>query len=563
MTVRTHPLSMAQRSMWNLDRLTGGGPVHTLAWRVPLRGKLGIDALRNAFAAVLERHEPLRTRFAEHSAEYGAEHGAEHDGEPVAIVEDSAELPMPIDDLRRWPDPATEAARRCAEDVAAGFALDEAPLLRARLLRLDDDRYDLLIVVHHIVFDGVSLDLLLDDLDHAYRDGRHSDLNVRYADAVSDERELLTGPRRGRLATFWRARLANTPPVVLPPPDRTPGDQRSWQSRMITRKLPDTTEFARRERCTPYVVHLAVLNVLLARLTGSSDVVVGTPVSSRHRAAFEQLVGCFVNTVAMRAEVGDQSFRELVRAQRGIVFDALDHQRLPFEAVVAEMRPHRTCGYSPLFQVLFAVVEPTRRDSFADLAVGIIEPVDNGRSPFPLTFSVVDDELRLEYASALYDDTSAARMAEQFGSLAAAALAAPDARVGELAAVVPAPAPSQGRTEDAVAAPDADDVMVRVVLAVWSARLHTEVTDPDADFVGLGGHSLLASRIAIELAELFGLADGISELTVFRAPTPRRLAGHLTAVLGDNATAEAEFVLRLLAMTDEQAEEQLAREESP
>ncbi|MFV2115557.1 condensation domain-containing protein [Micromonospora sp. LOL_025] len=550
MTGRTHPLSMGQRSMWNLDRLIGGGPVHTLAWRVRLRGALDEGALRDALVAVIDRHEPLRTRFAQDASG------------PVAIVEDSVDLPLPVDDLRLLPDAARQAALRCAEDVATGFALDRAPLLRARLLRLDDDRYDLLVVVHHIVFDGISLDLLLDDLALAYGGGDRTGLDVSYADAVAEERELLTGQRRVPLAAFWRERLAGAPPVVLPPPDREPAVERSWVSRTCSRKLPDVSAFARGERCMPYVVYLAALNALLSRLTGSSDVVVGTPVSSRHRARFERLVGYFVNTVVLRTEVGDVSFRELVRHQRGVVFDALDHQRLPFEAVVEEVNPGRASGYSPLFQVLFALVEPTRKAVFADLAVDAVEPVDNNRSPFPVTFSVIDDHLQVEYAPALYDDATAARMAEQFATLLDAALADPDGRVGELTAFVPAPARSERPAEDAVQAAAGDENLIRVVQAVWSGHLHTEVTDPDADFVGLGGHSLVASRIAIELRELFGLEEGLSDLTVFRAPTPRLLADHLAAALGENAAAEAEFVLQLLTMTDEQAEAQIAREES-
>ncbi|MBV8933463.1 MAG: hypothetical protein JOZ47_21745 [Kutzneria sp.] len=559
MSARTHPLSLGQRSMWNLDRLSDGGPVHTLAWRVPLHGALDESAMRDAFAAVTARHEPLRTWFTE------------DDGGPVAIVEDTVEVPLPVDDLRQLPaaERAEEAARRCVDDVGVGFALGRAPLLRVRLLRLDEDRHDLLIVVHHIVFDGMSFDLLLDDLGKAYGKGELGALDVRYADAVAEERELLTGPRRTAPAVFWRERLAGAPPVLLPPPDREPGGERSWVSRVHTQALPGAAvrEFARRERCTPYVVYLAVLNVLLSRLTGSSDIVVGTPVSGRHRSAFEQLVGYFVNTVVVRNEVGGQSFRDLVREVRGAVFDALDHQRLPFEAVVEEVRPSRTSGYSPLFQVLFSQVDATRPrdDGFVGLSVGAIEPVDNGRSPFPLTFSVLDGaELLLEYAPALYDETTAERMAEQFATLLSAALAAPETAVGELAAFVPAPAPVAPDSPTVAAAPgQGDDVVVRAVRAVWSAHLHTEVTDPDADFVGLGGHSLVAARIAIELRELFGLESGLTEHTVFLAPTPRLLAGHLAAALGGWATAaaEAEFVLRLLTMTDEQAEEQLAREE--
>jgi hypothetical protein len=575
MNTRTDPLSMAQRSLWNLERLGPGGPVYTLAWRVPLCGALDESAMREAFAAVVARHEPLRTRF-------------EDENGPIAIVEDAVELPLPVDDLRPLSDAecAEEVTRRCTDDVGAGFALDRAPMLRARLLRLDDDRHDLLIIVHHIVFDGISLDLLLDELGHAYSartqgdDPRLRVLGARYCDAVAEERELLTGPRRAASGAFWRERLRGAPPVVLPPPDREPKGDRSWAIRTCRRALPGPTvaavsELARRERSTPYTMYFAVLNLLLSRLTGGSDVVVGTPVSGRHRSTFEQLIGYFVNTVPVRIQIDDRlSFRELARRVRGTMFDALDHQRLPFEAIVEEVRPLRTTGYTPLFQVLFSLQEPIRAEdnSFAGLAVGILEPVENGRSPFPLAVHVINRkqpaaDLVFDYAPALYDEATAERMSAQFIELLTAALAAPETAVGELAAFVPVAAPTAAADGPAAAKiilAEASDVVIRAVQAVWSAHLRIDVTDPDADFVGLGGHSLAAARIAIDLRDLFGLEasgdGGISELTLFRAPTPRLLSGHLTAALGGPsvAAAEAEFVLKLLAMTDEQAEEQLA-----
>lgn len=582
MPVPSHPLSLAQRSLWHLERLGPGGPVHTLAWRIPLRGKLDERALRESFAVAVARHEPLRTRFAE------------GDSGPVAVVagEDAVELPLVVDDLRPLPAAkrTAEKARRCAADITAGFALDRAPLARARLLHLGDDRHELLIVVHHIVFDGVSLDVLLDELGRAYsarvhgEDPRLEVLDARYADAVAAERELLTGPGRATLAAFWRERLSAVPPVVLPPPDRDPasarepGGERSWANRIFTLPLPGPVvaavrEFARRERTTPYAVYLAVLTVLLHRLTGLADIVVGTPVSARHRGAFERLVGYFVNIVVMRTEVGDRSFAQLVRTVRESVFDALDHQRLPFEAVVDEVRPPRTSGYGPLFQVLFAMVAPIRLpgDGFTNLDIGPVEQVDNGRSPFALTVSVLDRaqdgaDLELSYAVSLYDDTTAERMASQFVELLSAALSTPDTAAGELAAALPAPAPLATPDLPAApvipAAPDGGAAVIRAVQAVWTAHLHTEVTDPDADFLALGGHSLAAARIAVDLRELFGLANdaGITEFTLFRAPTPRLLAAQLTAALGGwtAAAEEAEFVLGLLGMTDEQAEKQLS-----
>jgi hypothetical protein len=558
--------------------------VHTLAWRVPLHGALDEIALREAFNAIITRHEALRTRFAEDAKG------------PIAVVEDSVELPFAIDDLQHIPvaQQKAETARRCTDDINSGFALDRAPLIRARLMHLGRNQHELLVVVHHIVFDGVSFDVLLEELTRLYSAQVHGDamqlaiLGARYSDKVEDEREMLTGLGRNALATFWRERLIGAPPVVLPPPDRSPATAqeldvvRSWGTRTYTRPIPTSVliavrEYARRERTTPYSVYLAVLNVLLHRLTGLTDIMIGTPMSARHRSAFEPLIGYFVNVLVTRTSICDHSFTQLVRNVRESVFDALDHQRLPFETVVDEVRPDRTANYGPLFQVLFSLVDPIRLPDrgFAGLDLGPIEQLYNGRSPYALTVSVIDRkadhaDLELSYAFALYDDTTAERMSDQFIKLLSAAMSAPDVPLHELASLLPVSTPRVQLSSLAPvapklpASPDGGEAVIRVVQSVWAMYLYTDVTEPDVDFVSLGGHSLAAARIAVELQELFGLPTGkngvgISELTLFRAPTPRLLAAHLAVALGGwtAATGEAEFVLRLLAMTDEQAEEEL------
>ncbi len=441
--------------------------------------------------------------------------------------------------------------------------------------------------MHHIIFDGVSRDVLLEELGEIYsarvrgEDPMLPILEARYADAVKVEQDLLRGPNRPALVDFWRKQLAGVPELVLPPSSRGNtererlGGARSWETRICKRSLPASVvakvrEFARSQHTSQFTVYLAVVNVLLHRLTGLSDVAVGTPVAARNQSAFERLIGYLVNVVVIRTVFREMSFGALVRNIRESVFDAMDHQRLPFEAVVEEVHPPRISGFGPLFQVLFALVDPIRvpRNGFAGLDIGPIEQLHSGRSPFALTVSVLDREqdcadLELIYAITLYDDTAAGQIADEFIELLCTALSDPEAvMISELSELVSVPtasaAPEIPTEPTTLPLPDSDDVMISIVQAVWAIHLRTEVNDPDEDFLALGGHSLAAARIAVELRELFGLAhdSGITEVTMFRAPTPRLVAANLAAALGGGqfAMAEARFVLGLLEMTEEQAD---------
>ncbi|MFJ4949541.1 amino acid adenylation domain-containing protein [Streptomyces sp. NPDC088760] len=426
--------SVAQRSLWFLDRMAQGRPLNSLAWRIELEGALDTDALRGALETVVARHDSLRTRFPE------------RDRRPVRLVEDRVEVPFVVEDLRTVPlaERAAELRRRCAEDVAAGFDLARGPLLRVRLLRTADATHHLLLVVHHIVFDAVSLDLLLDELDCCYAataQGRQPDpaaLPATYDQYCQEQEALLSGPGRGALAEYWRRQLADAPPLVGPPTDRPRGPEQSYASaehmlRLDAGLSQQVREFARAERTTPFTVLLAAFQLLLARLSGQRDVVVGSTVSGRTHSRYQPLIGFFVNTVALRGRIGaGDSFRTLVRQARTTVFDAVDHQRLPFDTVVDELKPDRSLSHSPLFQVLFGMRTPVRAGGRpGGLAVRNVEQVDNGHSQYELLVAAIDEgdsfDLLVEYAPSLYDAASVIALGERYRQLLHSALAGPDA----------------------------------------------------------------------------------------------------------------------------------------
>lgn len=431
--------SVAQQSLWYLDKMAQGGPLNALGWRLELAGPLDIGALRESFEAVMARSDSLRTRFEE------------RDHLPVRVVEDRVELPFTVEDLRALPTAErTEVLRRrCAEEVGTGFDLARAPLLRVRVLRTADTTHHLLIVVHHIVFDATSLDILLKELTYFYAKlSGGSALNdappsTTYNDYCAAQHELLAGPRREKLAGYWRDRLAGIPPLLELPTDRPRGPEQLYGSAAHTLRLDAGLSerlraFARGERTTLFTVMLAAFQVLLARQSGQRDIAVGSPVSGRTSSELEPLIGFFVNMVVLTGRVGEtDSFRTLVRRARGTVFGALDHQQLPFDTVVDELRPGRTLSHSPLFQVLFGMrtSEPAGERPGA-LSISAVEPLDNGYSQYELAFAAVDGsdciDVVIEYAPSLYDATSVIGLGEQYRQLLGSALADPDRPADEL-----------------------------------------------------------------------------------------------------------------------------------
>jgi len=535
---RTEP-SAAQRSLWFLDRMTSGQPLHVLAWRIGLTGALDTAVLRRAFEAVAARHDSLRTGFAEHG------HG------PVRVVHDRVELPFAVEDLRGAAG-GVEAAvrRRCAQEASAGFDLSAAPLLRVAVLRTGEEQHELLLAVHHIVFDGASLDVLLAELGAAYGellaggDPGRAPLPAQYGDFCAAQRELLAGPGRERPAAHWRAALDGAPPLLDLPTDRLRGPEPLYRSASCAVRLDADAAgrlrvLRRTTRSTTFTVLLAAFQVVLARRSGQADVSVGVPVSGRTRSAFEPVIGFFANSVVMRGLIGaDEPFTQLVRRTRETFFDALDHQELPFEAVVEELRPERTLSHTPLFQVVFALQDRSGAGPQQPVpGVTATEPelLDSGHLPFEMVVTAVDTgsaiDVRFEYAASLYDEATVLGLAREFRQVLAAAAEAPDTPVGRLARSGADGAPGTA----GASAEEAEEV---------------------------GGYRVVPSRIAAVLGEHPGVREAVvvvredrpgeRVLTAYAvpggaaAPTGGELHAHLAARLADHLVPSAVVLLDAL-----------------
>ncbi|HLL83363.1 MAG TPA: condensation domain-containing protein, partial [Longimicrobium sp.] len=356
---RTGPLppSFAQERLWFIDRLEPGGAVYNLpaAWR--LKGALDLAALQRALGEIVRRHEALRTVFTE------------VDGSPVQVIAPAGGFALAVEDLSGLAEADRGAAveRRAGEEARRAFDLSAGPLFRAALLRVAREEHVLLLSMHHIVSDGWSMGVISGELSalySAYREGRPSplpELEVQYADYAVWQREQLEGRVLDRQLAYWRERLAGAPELLELPTDRPRPPVQTYRGATVPVEislglLERLRALGRTEGATLYMTLLGAFQVLLAKYSGSEDVVTGSPIAGRTRKEIEELIGFFVNTLVLRTDLsGDPSFREVLRRVREATLGAYAHQELPFERLVAELQPERSLSHSPLFQVMFAL----------------------------------------------------------------------------------------------------------------------------------------------------------------------------------------------------------------
>ncbi|HEX5723827.1 MAG TPA: amino acid adenylation domain-containing protein, partial [Longimicrobiaceae bacterium] len=423
---REIPLSFAQERLYFLHRMQRSAAynVHT---RLRLPGGIDAAALERALGEVVRRHEVLRTTFHE------------SDGVPVQVVAPFTGLVLPVEDLSGLgtAEREVEVKRWAAEEAAHLFDLATGPLFRGRLLRLGAKEHELLLGMHHIVTDGWSLHLLqreLSALYAAYAGSGESPLPepaLQYADFAVWQREQLRGEALDRQLAWWKERLAGAPELLELPTDRPRASVQTQRGGMVSAVLPPEvldrlTSLARAEGATPFMVLLGAFQALLAKYGGSDDVVVGTPVAGRTRPETEGLIGFFVNTVVLRTDLGgDPSFREVVRRVRGVTLEAFDHQEVPFEQLVAALRPERSLSHSPLFQVMLTLSE----DGHA--AQGLDGVKQTTKFDLTLTCSWREEGMAaaLEYNADLFDHATAERMLEHLGRLVGQVARDPERRL--------------------------------------------------------------------------------------------------------------------------------------
>ncbi|WP_428847639.1 amino acid adenylation domain-containing protein [Nocardia tengchongensis] len=441
------PLSFAQQRMWFLNRFDPASAVDNMPLAVRLTGTLDVDAMRAAAADLVARHEVLRTIYPE------------VDGEGFQLVLPAADpraLPeLPVTDIA-----AADIATAVAEVVGAGFDVTAAPPLRLRLLRLAPDEHVLVAAIYHIAADGVSIGVLARDLVTAYAQRMNgaapqwAPLPVQYADYAVWQRAALgseddpESPLARQIA-YWRDTLADLPDELVLPWDRPRPAVASYRGGNHAFRLDDeiytaARRFAETHNTTLFMVVHTALAVLLARLSGTRDIAIGTPVAGRGEAELDDLIGMFVNTLVLRSDIDPAaSFTDLVATVREQDVRAFGHADVPFERLVELLDPARSQARNPLFQVMltFQNMAPTRLELPGLTVAGADLEIPFAKFDLQLTLQESHDEqgdatgmaAEFSYAMDLFDAATVAELAARFQRALAAVTADPAAPVGDLA----------------------------------------------------------------------------------------------------------------------------------
>jgi amino acid adenylation domain-containing protein len=415
------PLSFAQQRLWFLNQL-GTGSAYNIPMAIHLKGLPNIKALEESLNEIIRRHEALRTTFRS------------NDGRPVQVIADNMLLEMPLIDLsaKLRAEREAEAEQLTRDEAVRPFDLVKGPLFRAALIRLSEKEHILLLTMHHIVSDGWSMGIFTAELTALYKafcNGEASplpELPIQYADFAHWQREWLRGEILENQLSYWRKQLEGVPVLQLPTDRPRPAVQThggAIETLALSKELTDALRaISLREGVTLFMTLLAAFNMLLYRHTGQEDIVVGSPIANRNRVEIEGLIGFFVNSLVMRTDLsGNPTFSELMHRVQTVALEAYEHQDIPFEKLVEELNPERDMRHTPLFQVMFNMINV--RDIEVELhnLSGERMSSKESESKFDMTLYVLEGEggikLRFLYNTDLFDASTISWMLAHFETL--------------------------------------------------------------------------------------------------------------------------------------------------
>ncbi|WP_435635616.1 amino acid adenylation domain-containing protein [Pseudomonas solani] len=425
------PLSYAQERQWFLWQLEPESAAYHIPSALRLKGELDIDALERAFSDLIARHESLRTRFVQ-------------EGEHLWQVVDA---PQAVSLVAEALAPAA-LDNAIAQEARRTFDLRQGPLLRVRVWRLAADEHVLLLTQHHIVSDAWSMRVMVDELLALYAAGRRGEavalppLVIQYADYAAWQRQWMDSEARRRQLDYWVAQLGGQAPTLELPTDHARPAERNRRAARLDLDLGDAFAHsirtcAQEQGGTPFMLLLVAFQVLLARYSGQGDIRIGVPIANRNRLETEGLIGFFVNTQVLTAQVDEQStFSQLLQQARQTTLDAQANQDLPFEQLVEALQPERSLGRSPLFEVLFNYQHDlyAQRPELPGLDFEQIA-VDGRDAQFDLSLDIVDGaglQAIFTYATDLFEAATVERLAAHWRNLLAAMVAHPNQRLAEL-----------------------------------------------------------------------------------------------------------------------------------
>ncbi|WP_439862469.1 non-ribosomal peptide synthase/polyketide synthase [Pseudomonas antarctica] len=435
---RNHPLplSYAQERQWFLWQLDPHSAAYHLPAALRLTGALDIAALEQAFNHLISRHESLRTTFVADNER------------PRQVIAEQAPLTLVVEALESPPDEATIKAF-VEHETRQLFDLQRGPLLRVRLLRLADDEHVLVLTQHHIVSDGWSVQLMVEELINLYSAAQagqpHSlaPLPIQYADYAAWQRQWMQAGERERQLAYWTVQLAGEHSVLELPTDRPRPAEQSYRGAHVSLALAPglgdaVQQLAHRLGVTPFMLLLASFQTLLHRYSGQHDIRVGVPIANRNRVETEGLIGFFVNTQVIKAEFNAQlRVEELLQQVKRHALDAQAHQDLPFEQLVEALQPERSLSHNPLFQVMFnhQSAGPERQSLPSALQVEGLD-WEGSTAQFDLTLSTSESaeglSATLTYATDLFNADTIERLGRHWQQLLHSLMADPQARVADL-----------------------------------------------------------------------------------------------------------------------------------
>jgi amino acid adenylation domain-containing protein len=431
--------SFAQQRLWFQEKLTRGSGAFHLALGTKLKGQLNVPALEQTFTEIIRRHESLRTSFPM------------IDGELVQQISSPSRFEIPIVDLRRCDETDQKTISRdlAQAELSLPFDLASGPLARAILIRHRDDEYTIICTLHHIISDGWSRGLMVKEISTLYEAfcgaerSPLAELPIQYADFAEWQRRRLQGDALEPELSYWKEQLAGAPPLLALPTDRPRPAIQSYRGAtepfILGQHLTTQLKSLSQQRgMTLFMTLLAAFQTLLFRYSAQEDIVVGTTAANRERSDIEDLIGFFVNMLALRTNFsGNPRFEELLEQVREATFKAYVYQGVPFERLVQELQPRRNPSYSPVFQVVFSFQnQPTLVGlSLPGLTLSVPE-VDLTTSQFDLLLDLSEgaDGLAgtLQYNADLFDRATIVRMAEHFRNLLEGIAAHPEQRLSEL-----------------------------------------------------------------------------------------------------------------------------------
>ncbi|MGD9488076.1 MAG: amino acid adenylation domain-containing protein [Calditrichaceae bacterium] len=415
-----YPISFAQKRLWFLDQLSPLNPFYNIPAALRLEGPLNISALESAVNRIIERHEILRSFYTTEN------------GNPVQKIETSISIKPDITDLSKMSakDQDKTVLELAKSEARTAFSLSDPPLLRIRLIRLNPENHILLITLHHIIADGWSLGVFLNEISAFYDseisglEAKLPELTVNYADYAAWQESGLNSDKIKRQLKFWKDQLAGMPHFLEMPADYQRTTIQSFNGLHYHFNIPgDLTSklkvLSRAESTTLFITMLTAFQTLLYRYSGQREFGVGIPIANRNRKETENLIGFFVNTMVLRADFNDNpSFSDLIKLVKSRAIDAYDNQDLPFEKLVETMLPERDLSYNPLFQVMFQL----EGDPIAEIRIGNLKlsriDFETGAAKFDLLMMLEekDDNLRgnLEFNRDLFKTGTIERMAGHF-----------------------------------------------------------------------------------------------------------------------------------------------------